>query len=96
MEEEKDSPPGLAGVKTALRNTIVKAVMEDERLKPVIEEIGDGGAGVFATHKVTFHGHELFAHSEEDAKFADAAFTAMNLVMATKFAGDLTGAGIKA
>ena len=96
MEEEKDSPPGLEGVKTELRKTIVKTVMEDERNKTVIEEVGDGGAGVFATHKVTFRGHELFAHSEEDAKFADAAITALNFVMATKLARELTGAGIEA
>lgn len=74
----------------------MKTVMEDERNKPVVEELGDGGAGVFATHKITFHGHELFAHSEEDAKFADAALTALNLVLAAKFAGDLTGAAVKA
>lgn len=95
MEEEKDSPPGLEGAKTALRKTIVKAVMEDERNKTVIEEISGGGAGVFATHKITFREHELFAHSEEDAKFADTAITALNLVMAAKFAGELTGAAMK-
>lgn len=92
MEEEKDSLPGLEGVKTALRKTIMKTVMEDERNKPVVEEIGDGGAGVFATHKVSFRGHELFVHSEEDAEFAKAAVTALNLALAVKFAGELTGA----
>lgn len=90
MEEE------LKEARTDLRKMIVKSVMDDERNKPVIKEIGDGGAGVFATHKVTVRGHELFAHSEEDAKFADAAVTALNLVLAAKIAGNLTGAGIKA
>lgn len=93
MEEKDES--GTESVKTALRKAIVNTVMEDERNKPVIEEIGDG-AGVFATHKITFRGHELFAHSEEDAKFAEAAITALNLAMAAKFACDLTGANAKA
>ena len=93
MSMEKTDDPGLAGVRTALQKTIVKTIMEDERNKPVIEKIDDGaGAGVFATHKITFREHVLYAHSEEDAKFADAAFTALNMVMAAKFAGELTGA----
>ena len=75
-----------------LRTTIVKTVMYDERLKPVVEEIGDG-AGVFATHKISYRGHELFAHSEEDAEFAKAAIlVALNLAMAVEFASELTGA----
>lgn len=92
MEEGKDSPPGLERVKTALRKTIVEAVMSDKRNDPVVEELGDGGTGVFATHKVSFREHELFVHSEEDAEFAKAAITALNLALAVKFAGELTGA----
>ena len=91
MEEEKDGPR-LDDVMTALRTTIVKAVMNDERNNPVVEEIGGGGAGVFATHKITFREHELFAHSEEDAEFAKAAILALNLAMAVRFASELTGA----
>ena len=70
----------------------MKTIISDKRNDPVVEEIGDGGAGVFATHKVSFRGHELFVHSEEDAEFAKAAVTSLNLAMAVKFAGELTGA----
>lgn len=92
MEEKKDA--GLDDVRMALRTTIVKTVMDDKRLKPVVEEVGDG-ARVFATHKISFKGHELFAHSEEDAEFAKAAILALNLAMAVKFASELTGAAMK-
>lgn len=91
MSMENDDP-GMDGAKTAIRAAIVKTVMDDERSKPTVEELGDGGAGVFATHKVSFRGHELFVHSEEDAEFAKAAVTALNLALAVKFAGELTGA----
>lgn len=82
--------PGVTGIKTAIRTAIVKTIISDKRNDPVVEEIGDG-AGVFATHKVSFRGHELFVHSEEDAEFAKAAIVALNLALAVKFAGELTG-----
>lgn len=92
MSMEKEDGSGMDGAKTAIRAAIVKTVMSDKRNDPVVEELGDGGAGVFATHKVSFRGHELFVHSEEDAEFAKAAVVALNLAMAVKFAGELTGA----
>ena len=90
MSMEKTDDPVLEGVRSELQKTIVKSIMDDERNKPVIEELG-GGSGVFATHKVKFHKHELYANSEEDAKYAEAAIMALNLTLAIKTACDLTG-----
>lgn len=91
MSTENTDDHGLEGARAELQRTIVKSIMDDEQRKPVIEEL-DGGAGVFATHKITFSNHVLYANSEEDAKFAEAALTALNLMMAVRFAGDLVEA----
>lgn len=77
--------------RTHIRAAIVKAVMDGIDGEIKAEEVGDGGAGVFATHRVTYRKTVAYVQSEDDAKTLEAAFKALTLHLAVMFASELTG-----